>query len=213
MPWLGVGKIESVSKEMAMIRSLEKVGLIIERVFPGHPASNAGILERDIIVQVNGEDLHDFGNPMMNVEAFSRKIASIPIGNTVDITVLRDDGQPHTFTVTLESQPPRPMDAPRHKSEAMQLVIREKVELDQYLIDGPAASEPGIIVMLVGKGGPADVAGLKENDLVIKVNAEPVTTITQLEEIIGRGGPTDPVSLSVRRGSETLEINVYPRIQ
>ncbi len=109
LPWLGIGKIDTVSEGVAMIRSLEKVGLIVDQVFPGHPASNAGIRDRDIVIQVNGEDLQDFGDMGMNVEAFTRKIAAVPIGNTVDLTIMRDDGQTITFTVTLEAQPPMPL--------------------------------------------------------------------------------------------------------
>lgn len=213
LPWLGMGKIDAVVEEIAMLRGLEKVGLIVEQVFPGHPASNAGIHDRDIIVQVNGEDLKDFGGAGMNVEAFTRTIARIPIGKTVDLTVLRSDGQTFTATVTLASQPPLPKDAPLHRSETMGTILREKVPLDQHLLEGPAASEAGLIVRLVAQGGPADVAGLKATDLVTKVNAEPITTIAQFEEIIGRGEPTDPVSLTVRRGSETIEIRIFPRIR
>ncbi len=213
LPWLGIGKIDAVAKEIAMLRGLEKVGLIVEQVFPGHPASDAGISDRDIIVKVNGEDLDDFGGGGMNVEAFTRTIANIPVGKTVDLTVLRPDGQTYTATVTLASQPRLPKDAPVHRSPSMGTILREKVPLDQYLLEVPASSEAGLIVVVIGKGGPSDVAGLKATDLVTKVNAEPVTTIAQFEEIIGRGEPTDPVSLTIRRGSETIEIRIFPRIR
>ena len=95
----------------------------------------------------------------------------------------------------------------------MAFISREKVELDQHLQEGIAATESGLLVLAVGQGGPADVAGLKAGDLVTHANSEPVSTIGQLEGVIGKGRPTDPLSLTVRRQSGSVDVRIFPRVR
>jgi regulator of sigma E protease len=65
-------------------------------------------------------------------------------------------------------------------------------------------------VQSVRRGEPADVAGLKTGDVVLAVNGESVQLARQLSEEIGRN-PQKPITLSVVRGSQPLEITVTPR--
>jgi regulator of sigma E protease len=65
-------------------------------------------------------------------------------------------------------------------------------------------------VQSVRRGEPADVAGLKTGDVVLAVNGESVQLARQLSEAIGRN-PLKPITLSVMRGGQPLEITVTPR--
>jgi regulator of sigma E protease len=65
-------------------------------------------------------------------------------------------------------------------------------------------------VQSVRRGEPADVAGLKTGDVVLAVNGESVQLARQLSEAIGRN-PLKPITLSVMRGGQPLEIMVTPR--
>lgn len=59
-------------------------------------------------------------------------------------------------------------------------------------------------------GGPADRAGLREGDLVIAVDGEPVPDAARLRERL-RGAAGQNLVLAVQRGGQRLEIEVQPR--
>lgn len=57
-------------------------------------------------------------------------------------------------------------------------------------------------------GSPADLAGLKENDVVLKFNGRGVGSFSDLSDEIGKTKPGDRVQLEVRRGREFLTVEV-----
>ena len=61
-----------------------------------------------------------------------------------------------------------------------------------------------------GKGdSPAQLCGLKEGDLILQFNAEPVDSTEELQELLAENGDR-AASLTVRRGSRTLELATEP---
>jgi regulator of sigma E protease len=60
--------------------------------------------------------------------------------------------------------------------------------------------------------GPAAKAGLKVNDVVLALNAEPIVFSGQLSAEI-RKHPEEPITLTVERAGATLDIKVTPRRQ
>ncbi len=65
-------------------------------------------------------------------------------------------------------------------------------------------------VQSIRKGDPADLAGLKTGDVVVSVNGESVQLARHLSDAIGRN-PDKPITLSVLRGGQPLDIRVTPR--
>ncbi len=55
---------------------------------------------------------------------------------------------------------------------------------------------------------PAEKAGLRPGDVIVAVNDDPVTPGRSLADLIARYRPGDEVTLTVRRGNETLELRV-----
>jgi S1-C subfamily serine protease len=60
----------------------------------------------------------------------------------------------------------------------------------------------------VVSGSPADKAGLKDGDIITKVDSNTVTDITPLDEVVRTYNPGDSVTLTVIRGSKTLTISL-----
>jgi regulator of sigma E protease len=58
--------------------------------------------------------------------------------------------------------------------------------------------------------GPADKAGLKAEDVVLALNGEPIVFSGQLSAEI-RKHPEERITLTVKRGADTLDIGVTPR--
>lgn len=69
----------------------------------------------------------------------------------------------------------------------------------------------GVVVINVEDGAPAHDAGIRENDIITRVNGEEVTTNEQLKEIVQSSGGED-IELSLSRGESPISVTVTPRI-
>ncbi len=58
-------------------------GVFVQSVEPGGPSDKAGLKDGDIIMAINGKPVHD-GSELVNT------VTATPVGNTVDLTVVRD---------------------------------------------------------------------------------------------------------------------------
>ncbi|MFJ8232160.1 S1C family serine protease [Streptomyces sp. NPDC094448] len=60
----------------------------------------------------------------------------------------------------------------------------------------------GTAIVEVEKGGPADKAGLRPNDIITKIGPVPITTITSLAEALASESPGDKVAVVYTRAGE-----------
>lgn len=60
----------------------------------------------------------------------------------------------------------------------------------------------------VAAGGPAEKAGIKQGDIIQKVNADEVTEANPLTRLTRKYNPGDTVTLTVLRGTEVLSVQV-----
>jgi serine protease Do len=82
-------------------------------------------------------------------------------------------------------------------------VTREN--MGRYQMSG----EPrGVGVRSVVKGSPAEKAGLRENDVILRFDGEAVTTTRKLNRLLGESAPEHTARLTIRRGGSEQEISV-----
>ncbi len=75
--------------------------------------------------------------------------------------------------------------------------------------DGSAGEDTqGVVVQGVTKGSPADEAGLEEGDIIMELDGEKITIPSELSVLIAKHGAGDVVTLTVKRGEETLKTEV-----
>jgi len=212
LPWLGIGKFEQVRPEYAEILGLDRPGIMIEQILPGHPGDKAGLEERDVILAMNGQPVEDLGTPEFTTGAFLRRIARMEIGQTVTLSVLRDT-ETQTVRVTLAPTPELPSEAQRYYVRQIGLLVREKVALDRFLEKGAAAQDEGLLVVNVARGSPAEQAQLQSDDLITQVNGQAATTVDKFRRVVEDAlvaDPTAPLNFQVRRGTQTLQLGVAP---
>jgi S1-C subfamily serine protease len=68
--------------------------------------------------------------------------------------------------------------------------------------------EKGIAVTVVGRGTPAESAGLRQNDVIVKIDGEDVTNNGSLLAILARHRTGDTVKLEFYRGSTLQKLDV-----
>src|SRR5690606_14635197 len=98
---------QDVTADIAGSVGLARIGgVIVKGVYPGGPAAQAGLRQGDVVVAVNGRDVVDG-------EDLRFRIATLPIGSTADLTVLRGREE---VTLTLDLAP-APEDPPRNETK------------------------------------------------------------------------------------------------
>jgi serine protease DegS len=64
----------------------------------------------------------------------------------------------------------------------------------------------GLTVDYVAPGSPADSCGMREGDILVKVDGLPVRTAEEVISRIGEMSPGDQLRLTVQRGAQTLNL-------
>ena len=101
-PYLGVSyaPVSSVSADdraQTGIPATLDQGVVVSNVYPGSPASLAGLHRYDVITDVNG-------HPIVDRDTLNNFIQTQGVGSALTVRILRD-GQPRTFTITLRERP------------------------------------------------------------------------------------------------------------
>ncbi len=81
--------------------------------------------------------------------------------------------------------------------------------LDEYRAPlGLSDDQEGAYIAEVTAGGPAAQAGLREGDVVVALNGDPITTSTELTRRVGQAAPGDVLRLEILREGRRQTINV-----
>jgi serine protease Do len=192
-------------------------GVVVGDVNPDTPASKAGLRPGDIITAIDGKEVKD-GVQLQTV------VAGLPLGKPVDVDVVRD-GKPEVVKVTVEQQPADfgtvatrgDRRSPRSESEEPETAKLNKVglevaELTSDLADqlGYKDSDKGVVVVRVDSEGPAQDAGLRRGMLIMRVDRQPVTSVSGFRHLVERS--KDSVVLLVktpRGGVNYLEMKTH----
>ncbi|HZH91140.1 MAG TPA: Do family serine endopeptidase [Pyrinomonadaceae bacterium] len=207
--YLGV-LLDSVKAEFARVYGMKDAkGAIITDVREG-PARTAGIQVNDIITEFNAK-------PIANSQDLINKVASTPVGETVQLTFLRDvNGQleRRTVSVSVGERPPRgaaeatptPNAAPtlpKLNSDKPGNTDRPALGLTLSELTPQLANERnlkgvrGLLVRDVDQSGLAYDAQISENMVIQRVNRIPVNTLAEFERVINNLKVGDAVVMNV----------------
>ena len=193
-------------------------GAIITEVVPGSPAEQAGLQEGDVVVAVDSQRVGPAGN-------LARLISQYEPGDRVTLTVRRADEEARKIRVKLGENPDIP-GAPylgvRYQPAAPQGMMLREIpplgergmwRLDELPIPLPGGlGQPGIMVMSVTEGSPADGAGLQHGDLIVSLDGEPVGSAEAFSDEIAGRQPGDRVALGVVHPGDEGEIQLEVRL-
>ena len=66
----------------------------------------------------------------------------------------------------------------------------------------------GVLITSVVVGGPADQAGVRPGDVVVKVATQPVANTVQLLAAVAALKPGEPAQLTLQRGATALALSI-----
>src|SRR5215470_7109590 len=99
-PWIGASG-QAVSSDMAEALGLDHpTGVIIDEIYPGSPASQAGLKRGDVIIAINGKLVEDPGSLRF-------RLTTLDIGDSAVFSVMRK-GRPLDLKVRLIAPPETP---------------------------------------------------------------------------------------------------------
>lgn len=199
--WLGVS-IQDLTPELADYYGVKDgKGALIGEVFKGDPADKAGIRAKDVIIAVDGKKIESSRD-------LSRAIAETSVGKKVTLGVLRE-GKERTFSVKIvkrtDEKEALTTKGAREETELGMTVSPLTPELARKLRIPDAE---GVVVIGVEEGSPADEAEVRERDLILEIDHEPVKTLEDYQKHIGKVKKGETVPLLVRRKGGFVALNI-----
>lgn len=178
-------------------------GVTFESVsLPGGPADKAGLVGGDVIVNFDGQSV-------LNQDEMENIMARTPPGKTLNVVYMRD-GETHTTQLTTISEAEfkhlKDEFNDRQRPEGRAQFGYDSGDVERVEI--PGTKMFGVRLDDVYGSRPADIAGVKNGDIVIEFDGIPIRTGDELLMRVNRATPYSTVKVVVMRGPEKLEIPV-----
>ncbi|NNK94936.1 MAG: PDZ domain-containing protein, partial [Desulfobacterales bacterium] len=199
--WLGVA-IQDIDENLAESFGLDKAeGILVSETQADSPAEEAGIIQGDILIKLEGTALKD-------VNDLRNKIALTVPGTEVSVQLIRE-GKPLDLQVKIGEQPDNFGSIAQNKSTsgslgkyglAVQELTADLAEQLGY------QGRTGVIISEVSPGSTAEQSGLKPGQLIEEVNKAKITSLEELQQAIEQSPDSGRVLLRVRSGQTSLYV-------
>ena len=209
--WLGVGLVEVTPERAKALNLKDELGVEVTQVEDGSPAAKAGIREHDVILDINGQKVE-------GGLQFIRIVGEAGPGTAIGMGVWRN-GARQTLTATLDARPAYIITAPSPLPPMPNLPDFEALTGQSPIVgfEGetltPQLAEyfgvkEGVLVRTVTPRTPAERAGLKAGDVVIRVTGTPVSSPREISGLV-HAAHAAPVFTVMRNHKEvTLKIEL-----
>ena len=175
-------------------------GVTFESADPDMPLDKAGLVGGDIITSFDGQTVRE-------EDEMRDLLSKTPIGKTVDVVYIRDSATKTAKLITVS------------KAEADHIgrAFRDRPEGrgrfgyeddDAERVEIPGTKLHGVKLNNISPSLPADLAGVKNGDIVIEFDGIPIRTEGEFLSRVRRAIPYSTIELTVIRGTETLKIPV-----
>ena len=206
--WLGV-KTQVMSSGVAKALGLEGTkGFRVTEVYPWTEAAKAGLQTGDVIIALDGESLDAYRE--QDAQDLRLVIEDFSIGDEVELTILRR-GDEQAITVEMEDTPVPSFTAKKKKQEEFEFTVREITFMDRIRRKF-GKDQRGLLVVEAISGGWAHIAGLRLNDLVMRIDGREVGTIKEFDRVMEDLLERRPriVVVFLQRGHRTHFIFIEP---
>ena len=219
MGMIGVRLSDVTADQVKTYKLSKPEGAVVESVNPKSPAATAGIREKDVILEFDGEHVRSAGH-------LTRLVTETPAGRDVALVVLRD-GRKTNLHLTTEAGGATTWFDPAFVAQEAERAAREMRRNLPEMIDGmwpghgrlgvsvqeitPELAEyfgvkSGVLVASVSADSPAAKAGLKAGDVITAVNGKSVSSPRELVQALPAGEGSHEVDLTFVRDKQSRSV-------
>jgi serine protease Do len=227
--WLGVETQEVTAENAKELKLPAERGVVVAEVTKDSPAAKAGLKEKDVITEVNGQRVE-------GAAQFRRMIHEIPAGRAAQLTVWRG-GRAQTLSATLgkaeerhdkwmgatpgafafrmpEVQIPEMPSMDLGEGMGMVMAGRPRLGIDAEDIGGQLGSffgapeGEGILVRSVNSESAAEKAGMKAGDVITSFNGERVRSLGDLRQKLASQTDAKTAKIGVLRNRSEVTLSV-----
>jgi serine protease Do/serine protease DegQ len=158
--------------------------VVISQVIEDTAAEAAGLKVGDVVTSING-------TPVKSASAMRNIVGLMRVGEEMSITVIRE-GQQLTMKAVIRDAKDVTMKGTRINQRLAGATIEEKEKNGKTYL---AVTE-------VQEGSAAWNAHLREGDIILSVNRRPVSTLAELQQVVG--DKDKQILLNIQRGRTAL---------
>lgn len=180
-PYIGAN-LDRVTPEIAEALGMPRpAGALVTNIAGESPAARAGLQPADVVVAVDGK-------PVETPEALDYRLATLPLGSTVEVDVLRS-GKTERLSLTIEK-------APEGQGTTVQVAGRGPFSGATVADLTPAmlqrlrlpVNQSGVVILEIARNSPAARVGLRTGDIIRELNGQTVSAAVQLKSLAEADG-------------------------
>ncbi len=204
-PWLGV-QIQTLDADLAERYDLEiEDGVYIEEVVDNSPADDAGLRTGDIILEFNGAQLES-ADQLIDLVADGKPGDEITLlinrnGRTVtEVATLGKWKRPDNRRFSTRRMGPKHSYGFFESQTDMFIGVSLETISGQLLAYFGAEDGHGALIKEVVEDTPAEKAGLKAGDVIVKVAGEEIESLADVQDAVRETDEGETIELTVLRG-------------
>ncbi len=171
-------------------QSNQEEGILVSSVEPDSPADKAGLVRGDIILALDGEAVN-------NSAELVDLLGNYQAGDEVDLTILHGDDQ-SSLQVTLAEQ---------NGHIYLGFIPCGRLPADGFIMRAPVGI--GVVITEVTADSPADQAGLKKGERILRIDDTRIDSGIDLGEIVASYEPGETITIElVSPGKVTRVVEV-----
>lgn len=201
--WLGV-LVQDVTRELAESFGMGKPsGALVAKVLSGSPSDRAGLEAGDIIIEYNGKKvIYSSDLPPL--------VGRTPVDSVAQLKLIRN-GKSRILEVTIGRLPEEQkisglIEPGKVKTDRIGIVVTELTDKQREQFD---LDVTGVVVTEVERG-PAQEAGIRAGDIIIKFNNVSISSVKQFKSLIKKAdsGKSVPILVQRREGPTFLALRI-----
>lgn len=172
----------------------EEYGVVIKKVIANSPAEKSGLKPNDILLTIDGEKIY-------TVDQITKMLSFFEPEQKLKLTYKRADKKESCVLILAERKHP---EIPKRTYMGVFLEDLDSENNEKHKIDRSF----GVLIREVVKDSPAEMAGLKANDVIISFAKEKLYTSDQLITMLKNYQPGDEVKLGIYRDNKDKTVKL-----
>ncbi len=198
--WLGIS-IQDLTSELARYYGVkQEEGAYVAEVIEDNPADMAGMKAGDIVIDIDGHEIRD-SRELLKI------VASITVGRTVIVKVLRD-GKEKTLSIKAGERPERKDFIAKGEDATDQLGLKVRELTPEIVRHHKLIDSKGVMVTDIKPDSLAEQAGIKRGDIVKEINHRPIDSFDDYISIMKKMENEKKISFLIRRDSAYIAIEI-----